>query len=149
LALERYRAATVERTDGLVTTLHELLLAHQEEGTISERFSAIDALIAPRSEELLEACEAHLAHAHSNFFPFMWRAYKSHRATLFGLLDAVQLRSTSQDTTLEEALRFVQSRSGRTGEWLRTTRTERVGPRHSYEIPLLDLSWVPDGWWRR
>jgi hypothetical protein len=148
LALERYRAATVERTDGLVTTLHELLLVHQEEGTISDRFSAMDALIAPRSEELLEASEAHLAHAGSNFFPFMWRAYKSHRATLFGFLDAVQLRSTSQDTTLEEALRFLQSHSGRTGEWLRTTRTERARPRHSYEIPLLDLSWVPDGWWR-
>jgi hypothetical protein len=26
LALDRYRAATVDRTDGLVTTLHQLLL---------------------------------------------------------------------------------------------------------------------------
>ena len=71
LALDRYRAATVERTDGLVTTLHELLLAHQEEGTIVQRFVAMDALIAPQREELLEACEAHLAHAGSNFFPFI------------------------------------------------------------------------------
>jgi Domain of unknown function (DUF4158)/Tn3 transposase DDE domain len=148
LALERYRAATVERTDGLVTTLHELLLAHQEEGTIDQRFSAMDALIAPRREELLEACEAHLAHAGSNFFPFIWRAYKSHRATLFGLLDALPLRTTSQDTSVEEALRFLQAHSGRTGEWLLTTRTERMGPSQAAQVPLLDLSWVPDGWWR-
>src|SRR5437879_10103500 len=94
LALDRYRAATVERTDKLVTTLHELLLAHQTEGSAQERFSAMDAVIAPRTDELLEACEAHLAHAGSNYFPFVWRAYRSHRATLFGLLDAIPLRST-------------------------------------------------------
>jgi len=57
-ALERYRAATVERTDGLVTALHELLLAHQEDGSVDQRFAAMDALIAPRRDELLEACEA-------------------------------------------------------------------------------------------
>jgi Tn3 transposase DDE domain len=147
-ALERYRAATVERTDGLVMTLHELLLAHQAEGTLGERFSAMDAVIAPRRDELLEACEAHLAHAGSNYFPFMWRVYKSHRATLFGLLAALPLRSTSQDISLEEALRFLQEHAGRTGEWLRTTRTERAGPGQTLQVPLLDLSWVPDGWWR-
>ncbi len=148
MALERYRAATVERTDGLVTALHELLLAHQEDGTVDERFAAMDALIAPRRDDLLEACEAHLAHAGSNYFPFVWRAYKSHRATLFGLLEALPLRSTSQDATLEEALLFAQAHAGRTGEWLRTTRTERVGPGQTVETPLLDLNWVPDGWWR-
>jgi len=145
MALERYRAATVERTDGLVTALHELLLAHQEEGTVDQRFAAMDALIAPRRDDLLEACEAHLAHAGSNYFPFVWRAYKGHRATLFGLLEALPLHATSQDATLEEALRFAQAHAGRTGEWLRTTRTE---PGQTVEIPLLDLNWVPDGWWR-
>jgi hypothetical protein len=81
--------------------LHDLLLAHQEDGSVDQRFAAMDALIAPRRDELLEACEAHLAHAGSNYFPFVWRAYKSHRASLFGLLDALPLRSTSQDTALE------------------------------------------------
>jgi TnpA family transposase len=108
----------------------------------------MDALITPRREELLEACEAHLAYAGSNYFPFVWRAYKSHRATLFGLLDALPLRSTSQDTSVEEALHFIQTHAGRTGEWLPTTRTERRGPNEKLQIPLLDLSWVPDGWWR-
>src|SRR3954470_859166 len=42
-ALERYRAATIERTDGLVMTLHQLILAHQEDGSVEQRFSAMDA----------------------------------------------------------------------------------------------------------
>ena len=48
--------------------------------------------------------------------------------------------------SVEEALRFLRSHATRTGEWLPITRTERVDgkPRN---IPLLDLSWVPDGWW--
>jgi len=107
----------------------------------------MDALISPRREELLEACEAHLAHAGSNYLPFVWRAYKSHRATLFGLLDALPLRSTSQDATVEEALRFLQTHAGRTGEWLRMTHTERDESGQPVQVPLLDFSWVPDRWW--
>jgi len=91
---------------------------------------------------------AHLAYAGSNYFPFVWRAYKSHRATLFGLLDALPVRSTSQDTSVEKALHFIQAHAGRTGEWLPTTRTERSGPNEKLQTPLLDLSWVPEGWWR-
>ncbi len=94
----------------------------------------------------MEAGEPHLAHAGSNYSPFVWRAYRSHRATLFGLLDALPLRSTSQDTSVEEALRFLRKNAGRTGEWLRTTRTEHVDGEPA-QIPLLDLNWVPDGWW--
>src|SRR5262245_34336189 len=100
----------------------------------------MDARIAPRRDELLEACEAHLAHAGSNYFPFRWRAYNSHRATVFGLLAALPLRPTSQDTSLEAALRFLQTHAGRTGEWLRTTRTERTGPGQTVQVPLLDLN---------
>jgi len=86
-------------------------------------------------------------HAGNNYFPFVWRAYKSHRATMFGLLDVLPLRSTSQDTSVEEALRFLQEHAGRTGQWLPMTRIERVDGR-ARQIPLFDLSWAPDGWWR-
>jgi hypothetical protein len=90
-----------------------------------------------------------LAHAGSNFYPFVWRAYRSHRATLFGLLDALPLRSTSQDTTVEQALRFtLRAHAVRTGEWLSTTRTERSGAGQTRQVPLLDFDWVPDPWWR-
>lgn len=147
-ALERSRATTVDRTNGLVTTLRDPLLAHQEAGTVDQRFSAMDAVLAPRHDELLEACEAHMAHAGNNSFPFLWRASKSHRATLFGLLAALTLRSTSQDTALEAALRFLRAHAPSSGQWLRTTRPERTGPGPARQVPLLDLTWVPDGWWR-
>jgi len=33
----------------------------------------MDAVIGPRREGLLEDCDAHLAHAGNNYFPFLWR----------------------------------------------------------------------------
>jgi hypothetical protein len=72
-ALERYRAESAQRTDLLVAALRDLVVAHQQEGTVEERFAAMDAVIGPRREGLLEDCDAHLAHAGNNYFPFLWR----------------------------------------------------------------------------
>jgi len=148
VALEEYRAESVERTDGLVGTLRDLVVAHRQDGTVDARFAAMDAVIGPQGDHLLEDCDAHLAHAGQNYYPFLWRAYRGHRATLFSLLAALTLRSTTQDTALEDAIRFLRDRAGRTGDRLPTTRIERGSDGQTPRVPLLDLSWIPDGWWR-
>ena len=83
-----------------------------------------------------------------NYYPFLWRLYRSHRATLFTLLDSLTLRTTTQDTGVEEAVRFLRDHAGRTGPTLPTVRAERGADGAVRTIPLLDLSWIPDGWWR-
>ncbi len=147
-ALEEYRTATVERTDALVGTLRDLVVAHRQAGTVDERFAAMDAVLRPHSDQLLEDCDTHMAHAGHTYYPFLWRHYQSHRATLFSLLAALTLRSTTQDTALEVSLRFLRDHAGRTSEWLPTARVERGDDGQTRRIPLLDLSWIPDGWWR-
>jgi hypothetical protein len=69
LALDRYRAATVERTDNLVTTLHELLLAHQMEGSVERRFAAMDAVVAPRTDESGHQCGGRAAASSVALYP--------------------------------------------------------------------------------
>jgi hypothetical protein len=148
-ALIAYREEAAPRTDALVGTLRDLVVAHGQEGTEAERFAAMDAVIAARGGEvLIEECDAHLAHAGNNYYPFLWRLYRSYRATLFALLGALTLRSTTQETGVEEALRFLQEHAGRTGQWLRTARSERGPAGERRTVPLVDLSWIPDGWWR-
>lgn len=147
-ALAAYREEAAPRTDALVGTLRDLVVAYAEEGTAAERLAAMDAVIGGRSEVLIEECDAHLAHAGSNYYPFLWRAYRGYRATLFTLLSAVTLRSTTQETALEEALRFLRAHAGRTGRWLPTVRVERTASGERRPVPLLDLSWIPEGWWR-
>jgi len=137
-ALERYRQEHRQRTDALVSTLREIVVAYSGDGSADERMAAIEAVIGDRSEQVIEQCDAHAAHSGNNFFGFVWDYFNSHRTTLFHLLRVIRLRSTSQDRGLEEALRFVASWRRRKTEWIPVARL----------VPRLDLSWVSDPWWR-
>jgi hypothetical protein len=90
-----------------------------------------------QGEAVLQRCEDHMAYAGDNYFPFLWRFYKSHRATLFRLLSNISVRATTQDRAFEEALRFLLENESKTGEWLAVP-----------EDAHLDLTWMPEAWWR-
>ncbi len=47
------------------------------------------------------------AHHGNNYVPLLERHYRSHRATLFGLLEALQLESTSVDRSVLDAVEFI------------------------------------------
>ncbi len=72
-ALVRYREEEAPRTDALVGTLRDLVVAHAGDGTVDERFAAMDAVIRGRGDALIEECDAHLAHAGNNYYAFLWR----------------------------------------------------------------------------
>ncbi len=93
-------------TDKLVATLRDMILAYKKEGSIEERFTAIKSVIEEKSDEVLSHCEVHTAHAGNNYYSFLWKYYKSHRVTLFGILKTVTLHSTNQDISLERSLKF-------------------------------------------
>jgi len=63
------------------------------------------------------------------------RFYASHRQALFGLLDHLPLVSTSQDTTIEDAVAFLRAHRASKRDWL------------DLPTPPLDLSWVSEKWW--
>ena len=75
-ALAAYREEAAPRTDALVGTLRDLVVAHGQEGTAAERLAAMDAVIGGRGATLIEECDAHLALAGSNYYPFLWRCYR-------------------------------------------------------------------------
>ncbi len=95
------------------------------------------AVVGDQAEQILEDCETHAAYADDNYSSLLWRFYKSHRQTLFELLDEIRLATTSRDTTVADALAFLRS------NW--TSRRDRLelDPHRP-----LDLSWVPDKWWK-
>lgn len=124
-----------ERTDGLIHTLHEVILAWNKEGNAEERLDAIGAALVPDSGELLEQCEAHQAQAGKNYYPYMWRFYQSHRSTLIHIWRALRFRSTTEDISLERALAFILANETSRAEWL--------------ALPEVwsNLDWIQDGWW--
>ncbi len=147
-ALQQYHLEHQSRTDALVMTLRDLVVAYRKEGSTEERFAAIEGVIGEQSEEVLKQCEEHLAYAGNTYQQFLWSYYKSHRATLFRLLSVVTFRATTQDTSMEAALGFLRAAEASRGEWLVTAEVLHEGTPEEQRVELLDLSWVPDVWWK-
>lgn len=99
---------------------------------------------------MLEDCETHLAYSGNNFYPFLWRHFKSHRSILFKILQVIKLKSTSQDKLMEQAIDFLKAHQHSRADCISTVRIEKRGKLKSEwtTISLIDLSWVPDPWWR-
>lgn len=147
-ALELYRTKNLQMTDKLVVTLRDVILAYKKDGSIEERFAAIQSVIEEKSDEVLSECEAHAAHAGNNYYSFLWKYYKSHRVTLFGILKTVTLHSTNQDISLERSLKFLQTNKAVRKDWLDTVKIENKGKSNETKIQLIDLSWISNDWWK-
>jgi hypothetical protein len=135
-ALADYRKRQQSRTDELITVLHDLLTTMQQESPPEERLADMSAVVGDQSDAMIADCLTHMTYANNNYYSLLWRFYTSHRQTLFEFLDHVHLRSTSQDTTVEEALAFLRTHRTSKRDWLDLSATS------------LDLSWIPDKWWR-
>ena len=140
-ALTEYHLRNQQRTDELVQTLQDLVAAYRTDGTAQEKIAAMGVLLPDKGEAVLRRCEEHMAHAGDNYFPFLWPFYKSHRATLFRLLRSLEVKATTQDTSFEQALRFLRENEPKTGEWLAFPVLDAAGK------PWLDLGWMSEAWW--
>jgi hypothetical protein len=148
--LKDYKESTQKRTDSLISTLHDMLLAYQSDGDSQERIQAIQAALQNEEKQILQDCESHLAFSGNNYYSFLWPFYKSHRATLYKIFRSITLYSTTQDKTLEKAISFLLTHQHSKKEWIPAVHIEKKGEsRKDWEMtPLLELSWVPDAWWR-
>ena len=136
-ALADYRKRHQDRTDELIAILHDLVTVMQDEVSARVALASMRAVVGDQAEQILRDCEAHAAYADDNHFSLLWHFYKSHRQTLFELLAEIRLATTSQDTAVEEALGFLRSHWTSRRDWLDLDRHKP-----------LDLSWVPDKWWK-
>ncbi len=147
-AFEAYRNSQQKRIDELIEVLHDVTVAYRGEGTDQERMVAIDTVFDGKSAEVLQDCETHLAFVTNTYYPFLRKFYGSHRALLFKFLDTVTLRSSHQDTDLEATIAFLQANEARTGDWLPICAVEKRRGEEPRHLPLVDLSWMSDVWWR-
>lgn len=58
-------------------------------------------------EEMNEQFNQVTAYHHNNYLPLLWPVHKTNRAVIFRLLDSIKIYSSTQDTSLLEALNFV------------------------------------------
>lgn len=150
-SLIEWKEKREKQTDGLITTLRDTVIAYQSEGSAEQRLKALEKMIGGNhGQRVLENCESHLAYAGNNYFSFMWKHLKSNRSELIKMIETLELKSTTQNKGLEEAISFLIENKNKKSEWIPITLVNRKGEnKDEWDwIPLVDLSWVPDGWWR-
>ena len=128
-------------------TLRDLVVAYRKEGTTDERLEAMDLVIGGKESEVLRSCEEHLAHVGNNYQEFLWPFYKNHRGTTFSSPFGHELRSTSPDKSMEETVAFLKQHQSK-GDWLITAMVQNPDTPEEQRIPLVDLSWASDAWWK-
>jgi TnpA family transposase len=139
-ALLTYQVEHLKRTDNLVAQLKNILEAYRMDGTDTQRIDAIGDVVGPSIAQLLADCDEHMAHANKNFLPFLSKPYASQRALLLNCLQIMDLRTSSQDPTMERLILALGQ--------LRTQRKEIV------EVSSLgldidrDFTWMPANWRR-
>ena len=67
---------------------------------------------------LLEDCAQLEAFHGNNYFPLLWKFYRSHRSALFRLINALAFKSTSRDDSMQKALEFLIANENRRTDFL-------------------------------
>ncbi len=98
-------------------------------------------------DRLAAAHQAVAAYHGNNYLPLLEAYYKSHRPTLFTLVDSIGLEAASEDRSVLDALEFVRAVRHRRGEWIgeRVTVT-RDGKRGEVAI---DINTFASNLWKR
>ncbi len=133
-ALLEYRQQHQAETDALIDILHNVLVAMRDTPLPEERLSAVESAVGNNAEQAIERCEAPSAYANDNYAPFLWQFHKGHRKILFGVLDNINLISTTQDKSTEAAISLILQH--------RNSKSSHVN------VKELDLCWISDKWWK-
>jgi len=132
VALDAYHLNQIQSTTSLVEQLLRFTKAYQTEGTVPQRFKAIEKTMPAEIQTLVNSCEAHLAVSQDNEFYFLPKLYKSKRFLFFNCLVNFKLETTSQQRNFKECVNFLYQHQFTKREFLETAE--------------LDISWIPDKW---
>lgn len=117
--LEKQQTANRAETERLLLTFIEMLNLINNRNSDSEigaNFKKINQNYD--LSKLIEECENAAATLTDNYFPLIWRSYRTHRGTLFRLIKSLAFISTSQDQNLLDALKFLSKSENRRAEYL-------------------------------
>jgi TnpA family transposase len=120
-------------TEKLVSVLTDVLVVFNENAPDSKPLEQLQTIFKQTGgvEQLLTECEEINAYQGNNYFPLLWRFYKSHRSAFFRVFKFLKIESTSSDDKLVKTVEILLSNSHRRGEWIGTE---------------IDLSFISQQW---
>lgn len=131
--LEIIREQHRSKTENLISILTEVLEAtnaHDDDALAGKKVKEL--IIAKGGIDALKSdCESVSSYNGNNYFPLLWKFYKSHRKSLYRLVKMIEIDSTTQDRSLVHALQFLLDHENRKIENLQSE---------------LDLSFANEQW---
>lgn len=96
-------------TEHLIAVFTDVLQTTTENSDNAEMGKGVREVLdhSRGTASLLAQCKQVSAHHGNRYQPFIWRYYSSHRKVLFRLLKVLDLRSTTQDQALMQAVAFL------------------------------------------
>lgn len=121
--LERIRASERAITEHLIEVLAEVVQASSEAQSPAESGTQVRKVLdqAGGPENLLEQCEQVSAHHGDRYQPFVKHFYGSHRRALYRVIKTLDLRSTTSDQDLINAMQFIIANEHSTKQYLEAT----------------------------
>lgn len=118
--LEKLREQHRQKTEKLVTAFTDVLQLLEGEPEETQTALRFKNLLKPHGgvSQLLGDCEAVASYSGNNYLPLLWKFYRQNRSTLFGIIRALELESTSSDQSLMDAINFLLTLEDRRSEWI-------------------------------
>ena len=133
--LQELREQHLTQTQSLLGVLAEILAASDETPDATTLGNQVQSVLQVHGGTalLLQQCEEITAYNSHNYLPLLWRFYSRYRKLLFELVRSLDIRSTSADESVIDAMAFVLEQEHRRAKWLPAT---------------IDLSFINDAWRR-
>jgi hypothetical protein len=120
-------------TEALLGVFGEVLDANDATDNETILGQQIKSLIQTHggSDKIRTSWEEVTAYNDGNYLPLLWQYYSHYRASLFKLIQGLELRSTTQDQSVIDAITFLFDNEHRRGKWL---------------PPTVELDFVSEAW---
>jgi len=131
--LERLRQAERAITEHLVEVLAEVVRASADAKGPADGGTEVSKILNREggTEHLLEQCDQVSAHHGDRYQPLMKKFYGSHRKSLFTVIKTLDLRSTTADQTLIDAMQFIIAHEQSPKQYLEAT----------FDLPFASKKW--------
>ncbi len=117
--LQNIQIKHLEKSERLVTIFSGILqTVDLEQSDAALGLSLRNVLGKHDIPGLLEDCEQLEAFHGNNYFPLLWKFYRSHRSALFRLINALEFKSTSRDDSMHSAIEFLIANETRRTDFL-------------------------------
>ena len=94
--------------------------------TPKEKIDEIENQFGGKICELIEECRKHQGLTGDKHFSWILKPYNNRRRLLFNLLENLDIFSTTEDKSIENALRFIKQHRSSHKDWIEITDYDKI-----------------------